>query len=156
MSLILGVDAAWGACGWAVVDGLKLVDSGVIKPSKAGRVSSLLAALEAGPGRHPWSIAVVEWPGRHDGLHGGGDVTVVRALGQIAGAVGAWAALRGVEPRMVEPEEWRRVWGIHGHASAKGKALAIQEARRAYGVDLTHDAAEAALIAGAAARMSWR
>lgn len=117
---------------------------------------SLLAALEAGPGRHPWSIAVVEWPGRHDGLHGGGDVTVVRALGQIAGAVGAWAALRGVEPRMVEPEEWRRVWGIHGHASAKGKALAVQEARRAYGVDLTHDAAEAALIAGAAVRMSWR
>lgn len=154
--MILGVDAAWGACGWAVVDGLKLVDAGVIKPSKAGRVSSLMAALEAGPGRHPWSIAVVEWPGRHDGLHGGGDVTVVRALGQIAGAVGAWAALRGVEPYMVEPEAWRRVWGIHGHPSAKGKALAVQEARRAYGVELTHDAAEAALIAGAAARMSWR
>lgn len=154
--MILGVDAAWGACGWAVVDGLKLVDVGVIKPSKAGRVCSLLSALEEGPGRHSWDIAVVEWPGRHDGLHGGGDVTVVRALGQIAGAVGAWAALRGLEPRMVEPEEWRRVWGIHGHASAKGKALAIQEARRAYGVDLTHDAAEAALIAGAAARMSWR
>ena len=154
--MILGVDAAWGACGWAVVDGLKLVDSGVIKPSKAGRVCSLLSALEAGPGRHTLTSAVVEWPGRHDGLHGGGDVTVVRALGQIAGAVGAWAALRGLEPRMVEPEEWRRVWGIHGHASAQTKALAVQEAKRAYGIELQHDAAEAALIAGAAARMSWR
>ncbi len=154
--MILGVDAAWGACGWAVVDGARLVDAGVIKPSKARRVCSLLAALEAGPGRHPLTSAVVEWPGRHDGLHGGGDVTVVRALGQVGGVVGAWAALRGAEPRMVEPEEWRRVWGIHGHASAKTKALAVQEARRAYGVDLLHDAAEAALIAGAAVRMSWR
>ena len=154
--MILGVDAAWGACGWAVVDGLKLVDSGVIKPSKAGRMCSLLSALEAGPGRHTLTSAVVEWPGRHDGLHGGGDVTVVRALGQIAGAVGLWAALRGLEPRMVEPEEWRRVWGIHGHASAQTKALAVQEAKRAYVIELQHDAAEAALIAGAAARMSWR
>ncbi len=154
--MILGVDAAWGACGWAVVDGARLVDSGVIKPSKAQRVCSLLAALEAGPGRHRLELAVVEWPGRHDGLHGGGDVTVVRALGQVGGVVGAWSALRGLEPRMVEPEEWRRVWGIHGHASAKGKALAVQEAKRAYGIELQHDAAEAALIAGAAARMSWR
>jgi Holliday junction resolvasome RuvABC endonuclease subunit len=154
--LILGVDAAWGACGWAVVDGLKLVDAGVIKPSKAGRVCSLLDALEAGPGRHALGLAVVEWPGRHDGLHGGGDVTVVRALGQIAGAVGMWAAARGLEPFMVEPEAWRRVWGIHGHASAKGKALAVQEAKKAYGIELQHDAAEAALIAGAAERMSWR
>jgi Holliday junction resolvasome RuvABC endonuclease subunit len=154
--LILGVDAAWGACGWAVVDGLKLVDAGVIKPSKVRRVCSLLAALEAGPGRHPLAVAVVERPGRHDSLHGGGDVTVIRALGQVGGAVGMWAAARGIEPFMVEPEAWRRVWGIHGHASAKTKALSIQEARRAYGVDLTHDAAEAALIAGAAARMSWR
>lgn len=154
--MILGVDAAWGALGWAVLDEGVFVEAGVIKPSKARRVCSLLAALKVGPGRYPVSIAVVEWPGRHDSLHGGGDVTVVRALGQVSGVVGGWLAGLGVEPRMVEPEEWRRVWGIHGHAGATGKALAIQEARRAYGVDLTHDAAEAALIAGAAARMSWR
>jgi hypothetical protein len=48
------------------------------------------------------------------------------------------------------------VWGIHGHASAQTKALAVQEAKRAYGIELQHDAAEAALIAGAAQRMSWR
>lgn len=119
--MILAFDPSWTCTGYAVC-----TDTGPVRVGSFGkrqrRYSGLLAALE-GIDSSGVERAVLEEPGRHDGLHGGGDVSTVRGISLCVGAIALWATRFG-EPWLVEPHEWRRWWGLGGVAREKGKAQA--------------------------------
>ena len=119
--MILAFDPSWTCTGYAVCTAEGPVRVGSFG-KRTRRYSGLLEALEgidlAGVER-----AVLEEPGRHDGLHGGGDVQTVRGISLCVGAIALWSTRFG-EPWLVEPHVWRRWWGLGGVDRARGKAQA--------------------------------
>lgn len=123
MRVVLGLDASWGGTGWCLATGDGPVEAGHVAFTGRWRLVELRTFLDGelarvlaegelllGPADPPVRV-VVEKPPE---LYKHGNQSAAIGVGRIVGAFQLWGVQPGrlAYPDEVEPEDWRRRWGI--------------------------------------------
>lgn len=144
--IVLGLDSA-STTGWALVQGEKLLEHGLVNASERRRQDTLAAYVCS---RHRPDIAVIE------DNYFGKNVDVVKVLSRIAGAWELAFAVRGVDTRLVMGSVWQKalLTGLidNGSVSAARKAACARWVKATYGLKVSEDEADAIGLATYVAR----
>jgi Holliday junction resolvasome RuvABC endonuclease subunit len=135
--IVLGLDSAT-RCGWALVQGERLIEHGVVSPATDRRRQDTLAAYVCSKTRPDLVVIEDNWLGDNP--------STVKVLARMVGAWEMAFAIRGVETELMIPAEWRQV--LRGIVCKKPmsddwKRAAIAWVKATYGVTAGEDAAEA-------------
>lgn len=146
--LICGIDASTNKTGIAVFKDAQyiehiLIDLHKIKNSSE-RISQMMIAICDYLNKHQIDKIIMEESMMTN------NISTVKMLSNIAGAVMYYAASHNIEFQLDFPSVWRRRIGLTQGRSVKRdvlKAEAIAAVKQEYGIDLTDDESESILIA---------
>lgn len=148
MNTVIGIDASTNKTGIAVFQDAKyvehtLIDLHKIKNSNE-RIPKMMMAICDYLDKHQIDKIIMEESMMTN------NISTVKMLSNIAGAVMYYAANRNIEFQFDLPSAWRKRIGLTQGRSVKRdvlKAEAIQAVRQEYNMDVSDDIAEAILIA---------
>lgn len=147
---IIGIDASTNKTGIAVLDDGKYVTSALIDLHKMtdakARIPKMMMEICAYLDEHKADKIVMEesWYVSN--------ISTVKMLAELAGAVRYYAASHGIEVEFMLPTAWRRRANLTQSAKVKREKLkeeAIEAVKYEFGLDIPEDEAEATLIAKA-------
>lgn len=147
---IIGIDASTNKTGIAVLDDGKYVTSALIDLHKMtdakARIPKMMMEICAYLDEHKADKIVMEesWYVSN--------ISTVKMLAELAGAVRYYAASHGIEIEFMLPTAWRRRVGLVQSAKVKREKLkeeALEAVKYEFGLDIPEDEAEATLIAKA-------
>jgi len=147
---IIGIDASTNKTGIAVLDDGKYVTSTLIDLHKMTdakvRIPKMMMEICAYLDEHKADKIVMEesWYVSN--------ISTVKMLAELAGAVRYYAASHGIEIEFMLPTAWRRRVGLVQSAKVKREKLkeeALEAVKYEFGLDIPEDEAEATLIAKA-------
>jgi Holliday junction resolvasome RuvABC endonuclease subunit len=146
LPIILGLDSATRT-GWALVQGEKLLEHGVVNGADRKR-QDLLAVYVCGKARPDLVVIEDNYFGKH--------VDVVKVLSRIVGAWELCFAVRGVDTELLMASTWQRelLTGLisNGSKSDHRKKACALWVKQTYGVRVSEDEADAIGIATWVAR----
>ena len=147
---IIGIDASTNKTGIAVLDDGKYVTSALIDLHKITdakvRIPKMMMEICAYLDEHKADKIVMEesWYVSN--------ISTVKMLAELAGAVRYYAASHGIEIEFMLPTAWRRRANLTQSAKVKREKLkeeAIEAVKYEFGLDVSDDIAESILIAKA-------
>lgn len=145
---VIGIDASTNKTGLAVFQNSKyvehtLIDLHKIKNSNE-RIPKMMIAICDYLSKHEVDKIIMEESMMTN------NISTVKMLASIAGAIMYYAASRNIEFQLDLPSAWRKRVGLTQGRSVKRdilKAEAIAAVKQEYGMDLTDDECESILIA---------
>lgn len=146
--IVAGIDASSNKTGVAIFKDEKYVEHTLIDLHKiknsSERIPKMMLAICDYLDKHEVDKIVMEESMMTN------NISTVKMLSSIAGAVMYYAAKNGIEFELALPTHWRRKVGLSQSSKIKRDALkveAIQAVQQEYGMELTDDEAESLLIA---------
>lgn len=146
--VIIGIDASTNKTGIAVFQDSKYVEHALIDLHKiknsSERIPKMMLAICDYLSKHKVDKIIMEESMMTN------NISTVKMLSNIAGAVMYYAASRGIEFEFALPTHWRKKVGLSQSNKIKRdmlKAEAIAAVRQEYGLYVTDDEAESLLIA---------
>lgn len=146
--LICGIDASTNKTGIAVFQDSKYIEHTLIDLHKikdaSERIPKMMLAICDYLDSHKVDKIIMEESVMTT------NISTVKMLSSIAGAVMYYAASRGIEFKLTLPTHWRKKIGLSQSNKIKRevlKAEAIAAVQQEYGMDLTDDECESILIA---------
>ena len=146
--VVVGIDASSNKTGVAIFQDEKYVEHTLIDLHKiknsSERIPKMMLAICDYLDKHKVDKIVMEESMMTN------NISTVKMLSSIAGAVMYYAAKNGIEFELALPTHWRRKVGLSQSSKIKRDTLkieAIQAVKQEYGMELTDDEAESLLIA---------
>lgn len=145
---VIGIDASTNKTGIAVFQDEKYVEHTLIDLHKiknsSERIPKMMMAICDYLDKHKVDKVIMEESMMTN------NISTVKMLSNIAGAVMCYAASHGIEFEFSLPTHWRKKIGLSQSNKIKRdvlKAEAIAAVKQEYGLDVTDDEAESLLIA---------
>ena len=145
--IMCGIDASTNKTGIAIFQDSKYVEHTLIDLHKikdtGERIPKMMLAICDYLDKHKVDKIIMEESMMTN------NISTVKMLSSIAGAIMYYAASRGIEFELTLPTHWRKKIGLSQSSKIKRevlKAEAIAAVKQEYGMDLTDDECESILI----------